>query len=167
MTDKHIIIDGVYVSGCKYWKGYCRIASLCDYAGHLCEVTPNCYYKKLKAKEQECERLKNENYELTEEVSIDRTLFAEIDQLKAENKELKKLVDDLLHKPEIQDKILWKIDNETLLGSKDAYIYKLEQTLTEIKNKLTVHKTLYYESKLIEKLHKEILQKISEVEDES
>jgi hypothetical protein len=54
-------------------------------------------------------------------------------ELKAENEELKKEVDDLLHKPEIQDKILWKIDNEALLGSKDAYIYKLEKTLTEIK----------------------------------
>ena len=60
MTDKQIIIDGVDVSGCKYWKGYCRIASLCDYPGHLCEVTPNCYYKQLKHKEQECEELKAE-----------------------------------------------------------------------------------------------------------
>ena len=41
---------------------------------------------------------------------------------------------------------------------------KLRQCLTEIKNKLTVHKTLYYESKLIEKLHKQIIQKISECE---
>ena len=57
MTDKQIIIDGVDVSECKYWKGYCRIASLCDYSGHLCEVTPNCYYKQLKRKEQECEEL--------------------------------------------------------------------------------------------------------------
>ena len=58
MTDKQIIIDDVDVSGCEYWKGYCRIASLCDYAGHLCEVNPNCYYKQLKRKEQECERYK-------------------------------------------------------------------------------------------------------------
>lgn len=57
MEDKEIIIDGVDVSGCKYWKGFCRIASLCDYPGHLCEVTPNCNYKNWKRKEQECERL--------------------------------------------------------------------------------------------------------------
>ena len=56
------------------------------------------------------------------------------DQLEAENEELKKQVDDLLHKPEIQDKILWKIDNEALLGSKDVYIYKLEKALAEIKD---------------------------------
>ena len=66
MTDKQIIIDGVDVSECKYWKGYCRIASLCDYSGHLCEVTPKCYYKQLKAKEQECEELKEEIDDLKE-----------------------------------------------------------------------------------------------------
>ena len=33
--------------------------------------------------------MKSENYELTEEVSIDRALFAELDQLKAENRILK------------------------------------------------------------------------------
>ena len=56
MTDKQIIVNGVDVSGCKYWKGYCRIASLCDYPGHLCEVTSNCYYKQLKRKEQELQQ---------------------------------------------------------------------------------------------------------------
>lgn len=40
-------------------------------------------------KEQECEELKEENFELKEEVSIDRALFEEIDQLKKENEELK------------------------------------------------------------------------------
>lgn len=117
----------------------------------------------LKAKEQECEELKKELHKNFEEkdklhLIIDRLLEAggydtntasaedfegvyenmryekqQLDQLEAENEELKKTVDDLLHKPEIQDKILWKIDNEALLGSKDAYIYKLEKTLTEIK----------------------------------
>ena len=72
----------------------------------FCDNNPNCYYKQLKrkeqrivelnktikAKEQECEELKKENYEITEEVSIDRDLFAEIDQLKAENDELRKTV---------------------------------------------------------------------------
>lgn len=64
MMKKKIIVNEIDVSGCKYWKGYCRIASLCDYAGHLCEVTPNCNYKNWKRKEQECEELKEklENY---------------------------------------------------------------------------------------------------------
>ena len=70
------------------------------------------------------------------------------EQLKAKEQEcenLKKQFNDLLNKPEIQDKILWKIDNEALLGSKDAWIYKLEQTLINIKEiaepyKMTVKK---------------------------
>ena len=58
MASKEIIIDGVDVSECIFYKGYCRIAALCDYSGHLCEVTPNCYFKQLKRKEEECEKYK-------------------------------------------------------------------------------------------------------------
>ena len=70
MTDKEkIIIDGVDVSGCKgfyihdrsttnidYWMyGQCKSSK--EY-GCYCRNNPNCYYKQLKRKEQECERLK-------------------------------------------------------------------------------------------------------------
>ena len=64
---------------------------------------------------------------------IANRLEEQLQSKEQECEELKKTIDDLLHKPEIQDKILWKIDNEALLGSKDAWIYKLIQTLTEIK----------------------------------
>ena len=67
---------------------------------------------------------------------IANDLQEQLSSKEQEYDELKKTVDDLLHKPEIQDKIIWKIDNEALLGSKDAWIYKLEQTLTEIKGVL-------------------------------
>ena len=60
MTDKEIIIDGVDVSGCKYClkmtKYRCTIQR--DIYKWLCEENPNCYYKLLKRKEQECEELK-------------------------------------------------------------------------------------------------------------
>ena len=65
MTDKQIIIDGIDVSGCKFYKGYCRISALCDYSGHLCEVTSNCDYKQLKRKEEECEELKKDLTDLS------------------------------------------------------------------------------------------------------
>lgn len=66
MTDKQIIIDGVDVSGCEWYSS--TYFKPCD----GCKNTPNCYYKQLKrdeqrivelnktikAKEQECERLK-------------------------------------------------------------------------------------------------------------
>ena len=60
MTDKEIIIDGVDVSKCgHYHYGKCEI----DYDEwnneiiryNECQNNPNCYYKQLKRKEQECE----------------------------------------------------------------------------------------------------------------
>lgn len=69
MTDKEIIIDGVDVSGCKgfyihdrsttnidYWMyGQCKSSK--EY-GCYCRNNPNCYYKQLARKTQECEELK-------------------------------------------------------------------------------------------------------------
>ena len=65
MTDKQIIIDGVDVSECgHYHYGKCEI----DYDEwnneiiryNECQNNPNCYFKQLKRKEQECEELKKE-----------------------------------------------------------------------------------------------------------
>ena len=73
MTDKHIIIDGVDVSGCEYsfkqfdnWIG--KDVVMCDCTlGCRCEPKENhckfyMYYleQQLKHKEQECEKLKEE-----------------------------------------------------------------------------------------------------------
>ena len=114
MTDKQII-NGVSVGWCMNYNA--ANSKDCETL-YICAENPNCYYKQLKRKEQECERLKE-------------------------------TFDDLF-------KVQYKLaDNNK----------KLRQCLTEIKNKLTVHKTLYYESKLIEKLHKQILQKISECDE--
>lgn len=64
MTDKQIIIDGVDVSECEYYNKddkTCREVNgkyetdICDF--DKCENS-NCYYKQLKRKEQECEKLK-------------------------------------------------------------------------------------------------------------
>ena len=54
MTDKeHIIIDGIDVSGCIYLP-YCE-----DKQGN-CGNNPNCYFKQLQRKTQECEELKKQ-----------------------------------------------------------------------------------------------------------
>lgn len=68
MTDKHIIIDGVDISKCKH---YDEVFNYCDqsYLGEggllkntknpkRCDYSPNCYYKQLKRKKQECDELK-------------------------------------------------------------------------------------------------------------
>ena len=72
MTDKQIIIDSVDVSGCEYlqllnhydietgteeWK-VCSNKRSKNCKWSCCSDNRNCYYKQLKAKEQECERLK-------------------------------------------------------------------------------------------------------------
>ena len=95
------MIDDVDVNGCKYWKGYCRIASLCDYSGHLCEVTPNCYYKQLKRKEQELNQYRPiidrllkqlETYDKLKSLDVftyTKQVFEQLDQLKTECEEWK------------------------------------------------------------------------------
>ena len=87
MTDKQIIIDGVPVQDCCYFDyendGY---KDSCYIHQNECSAQ-NCYYKQLKRKEQECERLKNER-------TID--LVKQLDQLKAENKRLNDLLNQAL-----------------------------------------------------------------------
>lgn len=62
MPDKKIITDGIDVSKCEYClkmtKYRCTIQR--DVYKCLCEENPNCHYKRLKRKEQECEELKKE-----------------------------------------------------------------------------------------------------------
>ena len=60
MTDKQIIIDGVDVSKCNYFnnidKSYCE-ECCSEFGCAICNDRPNCYYKQLKRKEQECEKI--------------------------------------------------------------------------------------------------------------
>lgn len=59
MTDKQIIIDGVNVSGCEnLMQGIVPFGCMEDRKTCSCINNPNCLYKQLKRKEQECERLK-------------------------------------------------------------------------------------------------------------
>lgn len=63
MTDKEIIIDGVDVAECEL--GTDSIGFICNLKNGKtdkcnCSDYPNCYYKQLKRKEQECEELKEQ-----------------------------------------------------------------------------------------------------------
>ena len=55
MTDKEIIIDGIDVSRCSNYDhgSYFECNVCCCH----CDEVPNCYYKQLKRKEQECKEL--------------------------------------------------------------------------------------------------------------
>ena len=97
MTDKQIIIDGVDVSGCEnYGETMAKTHNCTLYDEYLrpCKGT-DCYYKQLKAKEQECERLKEaQKNSRCAWKSFEGTFCPEaqeqLDQLKAENDELKR-----------------------------------------------------------------------------
>ena len=62
MTDKQIIIDNVDVSGCEFYIDSKNLEFNCKQTpqSYFCKNQPNCYYKQLKCKEQECEELKKE-----------------------------------------------------------------------------------------------------------
>ena len=153
MTDKQIIIDGVPVQDCCYFDyendGY---EDSCYIHQNECSAQ-NCYYKQYKAKEQECEELKEEIAKATMEIC---NQCGEKDDYNIPCKQIRDLDYGLQLEIEEND--------------------KLKQTLTEIE-KLAIKGDIYcfdYNVNDCEKcikqndckttLFKQILQKISECE---
>ena len=161
MTDKQMIIDDVDVSKCNYFnntdKSYCE-ECCSEFGCAICNDRPNCYYKQLARKEEECEELKEDREHwksnFNGKVSAIEELLKQLDQLKAENEELKTMLKDLSYE---NQKFCYQIEEQTkqLEPFKDEYFKgldnvviaelakksiritaensKLEQTLTEIK----------------------------------
>lgn len=113
MTDKQIIIDGVDVSRCEFLQqedidlDYTCYAEEGYQSGEICcSACPNCYYKQLKRKEQECEELKkiineakNSKLDLKSFLvgeAVQNEYEQQLDQLKAENKHLNDLLNQAL-----------------------------------------------------------------------
>ena len=159
MTDKQIIIDDcIHLDEWKHCDICEKLIKTKDGANgkkreHLlteadlrCDFYPNCYYKQLKRKEQECEELKNER-------TID--LVKQLDQLKAENERLQEEREKAKNYNLEYGKLLIKATNENK---------KLKQTLTEIKE---IADDFYLDGEhcKVESLALEILRKISEVEE--
>ena len=111
MTDKQIMIDGVDVSGCKYYvenngieaQGCYELTDLCECnnENEFCDNNSNCYYKQLKAKEQECKKLKEDLIEAKahgdylNNLALSKTLDTvseQLDQLKQTLNEIKEIV---------------------------------------------------------------------------
>jgi len=95
--EKNIIIDGVNVAGCKYLYNadfefdthvHC-LDKICR--NTRCRNNPNCYYKQLQRKEQECEQWKQKYYSSTTEVKED--LIKQNRTLKQECEKIKELID--------------------------------------------------------------------------
>ena len=112
MTDKQIIIDGADVSKCKYFDCNYKECKAEYYVRHgyeivkydSCRENPNCYYKQLKRKEQECERLKeevsllkesNSKLQQIEDVnSLEKCYLQQLDKLKQTIAEIKEICNE-------------------------------------------------------------------------
>ena len=69
MNDKQITINDIDISECELYRddngvfapdGTAERTELCYLTNDYCAKNPNCYYKQLKHKEQECEELKKD-----------------------------------------------------------------------------------------------------------
>ena len=165
MTDKQIIIDGVDVSGCECYTPNIEMdCILHPLQSDACKNNPNCYYKQLARKEQECKELKKqlerkeENYQkllnksnkyihnlVDENVQDISNLARQLDQLKAEKEELKKI---LIEIKEIAEKVYNDCDNcyrdvdtnydvdciDCTLGGKAKLAKQILQKIREVEN---------------------------------
>ena len=136
MTDKQIIIDGVNVSGCEfYWreKELCNNGNLTSY----CQENKDCLYKKYKRKEQECEALQmseNEAGEIIAELQAYKDINEDFKtawkELKAENDELKKIINEAKNsKLDLKSFLV----GEAVQNEYEQQLDQLKQTLAEIK----------------------------------
>nr|DAT59116.1 MAG TPA: hypothetical protein [Caudoviricetes sp.] len=91
--NRTVIIDGVDVSKCKYFEdGECGCEYYLRYGYEItmydrCEEYPNCDFKQLARKTQECENLKEDYKELEQRHN---EAFQEFERLKQEYEEMKK-----------------------------------------------------------------------------
>ena len=186
MTNKQIRIHDVDVSGCSwYTQGATGMICADWHISNDCSKNPNCYYKQLKRKEQECEELKkiideakNSKLDLKSFLvgeAVQNEYEQQLDQLKADNKELKRknarkrtgLKKKQLHITQLKvDNEELKTKIESLICSENCYKYKqtekYKKALQEIKEIAT--ENFYFLDCDYRWILDKILQKISEVE---
>ena len=134
MTDKEqIIIDGCNVSGCENYRPKDRFTCypyICN-----CHQKPDCHYKQLARKTQECESLKEEIEVLKDNFdTATRDCNELIEELKHECEELKK---EIINKNEKIKELRLSVSDLTnrlcyLNAEKSFRIVDLEQALDEI-----------------------------------
>ena len=136
MENKEIIIDGVDVSGCKNFScGKCeeenKIPITINHFTADCRMYPNCYYKQLKRKEQECEFSNLRIIQLQETLSQYETDLSTkdciVETCKAQYKELKAELEQYKKSKQASYEEMQKKCNELELKSR-----RLAQTLMEI-----------------------------------
>lgn len=194
MTNKQIIIDGVDVSGCECFYINAshpeRKECINPYCKGLCEDNPNCCYKQLKRKEQECEELEDTAYTYKYFVKLANyrlvkieDLQQQLDQLKAENEQLKDELSAIQHNCNCEGcryydddtfKVFYECKAQKALqlsaNSVTTKYCDLLKTLIEIKKIIKKHcrkckkHEFYYFQLCCTCKYTDILQKISEVQ---
>ena len=149
MSNKQVIIDRVDVSGCEKQGETIagitcgngeriRLANEIITKHKLCKYNPNCVYKQLKRKEQECEELKEKVKKYGEINEQETKDYAE---LKAENEELIRRITKIfacLIKANRTNKIvdtLW-VDNITTLWDYIAQTLGIEGDQVQIEEQI-------------------------------
>ena len=164
MTDKQIIIDGVDVSGCIFHSLTIMSYAGCNYYKCFecaCECHNDCYYKQLKRKERECEKINLTNERLVAEKYIMNEEILKLKAKEQECEELKKANDGILTTIRILAKNNIKL-REILAEIKEIAEIEIECKTYGIENDCfnkTRCKALNEHIDFI----KQILQKISEV----
>lgn len=130
--DNKVIIDGVDVSKCEFYINSKNLEYNCKQTpqSYFCKNNPDCYYKQLKTKEQECEELKKDNSTLKDILSYPKytneNAYNEL--LKLSKAELiKNLIESHQHGESITQVVYRSISEENT---------KYKQTLAEIKDLL-------------------------------
>lgn len=164
MTDKQIIIDGVDVSGCEHYEDHtlydCN--ETCEINGGIvctkCKDNPNCYYKQLKHKEQECQELMD-NY-----VKLDNQRVREYNELVDKYKSKKQECERLKNGSGFWGRTTSRLQDKN---------NQLKQTLAEIKEMCSSVKDVENVNSLYDAKQsgmylqaRKILQKISECEEQ-
>lgn len=90
-----IIIDGVDVSGCKYYKyKFCYCSKGVDGLEKKCYDYPNCYYKQLARKTEECQKLEETVDNL---LKIQHQLAANCEKYRQTIEEIKEAAEKLIN----------------------------------------------------------------------
>lgn len=128
MTDKQIIIDGVDVSECSWYKQGATGMICADWSlSNDCSRNLNCYYKQLKRKEQECEILKEKlEQQKGYTVSYKSYVYEQKKQLKAENEKLKLQATSLNYTNEIAT---LETENKHLINENEKLKLELSETI--------------------------------------
>lgn len=155
MTDKQII-DGVDVSGCGELCGtkcHMLMASINTSKANACEERPNCSYKQLKRKEQECAKWKHQA-ELGSETT-DR-LTKQLEEKECEYDKLKLQVTSLGYASEIAT---LETDNEHLINENNRLKSELSETIGAIDNVRRAKEKLQEENKELKAENEELKEK--------